>query len=235
MKKNGFTLAEVLITLAIIGVVATMTLPALMTNTQEQQAKTGLRKAINTLTEAAQMHSSIDGYSFSGFQVAADIDDEEADNTFSMEALLRARTAIDFTKTGNQEFDVETVGNAVGASSVIGNNATYVHFRDGSVLIYDPNNVIAIDDNAELQDDGQPLGYIVAIDTNGTKGPNQLSNCQGNALGADETQQNALVNYADLDATCAKGNRAIKDQFLLRLRGTVVQPEGPAAVWAFNN
>ena len=34
MKKNGFTLAEVLITLAIIGVVATMTLPALMTNTQ---------------------------------------------------------------------------------------------------------------------------------------------------------------------------------------------------------
>ena len=44
MKKNGFTLAEVLITLAIIGVVATMTLPALMTNTQEQQAKTGLKK-----------------------------------------------------------------------------------------------------------------------------------------------------------------------------------------------
>ena len=37
MKKNGFTLAEVLITLAIIGVVATLTLPALMTNTQEQQ------------------------------------------------------------------------------------------------------------------------------------------------------------------------------------------------------
>ena len=45
MKKHGFTLAEVLITLSIIGVVATMTLPALMTNTAEQQAKTGLKKA----------------------------------------------------------------------------------------------------------------------------------------------------------------------------------------------
>ena len=44
MKKNGFTLAEVLITLAIIGVVATLTLPALMTNTAEQQAKTALKK-----------------------------------------------------------------------------------------------------------------------------------------------------------------------------------------------
>jgi prepilin-type N-terminal cleavage/methylation domain-containing protein len=60
MKKNGFTLAEVLITLAIIGVVATMTLPALMTNTGEQQAKTGLKKGINTLTEAAQMNEAID-------------------------------------------------------------------------------------------------------------------------------------------------------------------------------
>lgn len=46
MKKNGFTLAEVLITLAIIGVVATLTLPALMTNTQEQQARTALKKVL---------------------------------------------------------------------------------------------------------------------------------------------------------------------------------------------
>ena len=51
MKKNGFTLAEVLITLAIIGVVATMTLPAVMTNTAEQQAKSALKKGINTFTK----------------------------------------------------------------------------------------------------------------------------------------------------------------------------------------
>ena len=62
MKKNGFTLAEVLITLAIIGVVATITLPALMTNTQEQQSRTALKKGINTLTESAQMNQAIDGF-----------------------------------------------------------------------------------------------------------------------------------------------------------------------------
>ena len=64
MKKNGFTLAEVLITLAIIGVVATMTLPALMTNTGEQQAKTGLKKGINTLTEAVTMNESVANFGF---------------------------------------------------------------------------------------------------------------------------------------------------------------------------
>ncbi len=38
MKKNlGFTLAEVLLTLGIIGVVAAMTIPMLITNYQKKQ------------------------------------------------------------------------------------------------------------------------------------------------------------------------------------------------------
>ena len=64
MKKHGFTLAEVLITLAIIGVVATITLPSLMSNTQEQQAVTAFRKAMNTLNEVPQMNAAVDGFDY---------------------------------------------------------------------------------------------------------------------------------------------------------------------------
>lgn len=39
MGKNGFTLAEVLITLGIIGVVAAMTIPTLIANTRAAQLK----------------------------------------------------------------------------------------------------------------------------------------------------------------------------------------------------
>jgi prepilin-type N-terminal cleavage/methylation domain-containing protein len=231
MKKNGFTLAEVLITLAIIGVVATMTLPALMTNTSEQQYKSAMKKAVNTLTEAAQMHNSIDGYSFSGFQTSADIVDETADATFSMEALLRMRTSIDFTKTGNSKFDVKGAGTGAADQAISADE--FVHFRDGSVLLYKKSDTIASNTNAKMEDDGLPTGYVVAIDTNGMKGPNQLSNCQGNALGQKESQNpTASVDYT---GTCTKAKRVIKDQFLLRLRGTTVQPEGEAANWAFNN
>ncbi|MFQ8625733.1 MAG: type II secretion system protein [Candidatus Gastranaerophilaceae bacterium] len=41
---RGFTLAEVLITLGIIGVVAALTLPAVITNTQNKERQEALKK-----------------------------------------------------------------------------------------------------------------------------------------------------------------------------------------------
>ena len=54
-KKFGFTLAEVLITMALLGVVATMTLPALRMNTQDAKIGPSLRKFINTLENANEL------------------------------------------------------------------------------------------------------------------------------------------------------------------------------------
>ena len=64
MRKLGFTLAEVLITLGIIGVIATLTLPSLMTNTAEREYATAWKKAISSLTEAVQMNMAIDNINF---------------------------------------------------------------------------------------------------------------------------------------------------------------------------
>lgn len=51
-KSFGFTLAEVLITLGIIGVVAAMTIPTLMNKTQNEEMVTGLKKAYSILSQA---------------------------------------------------------------------------------------------------------------------------------------------------------------------------------------
>ena len=51
MKKNGFTLAEVLITLGIIGVVAAITLPTVIQNYQKQVLVTQLKKMYATWNE----------------------------------------------------------------------------------------------------------------------------------------------------------------------------------------
>ena len=64
MKKlSGFTLAEVLITLAIIGVVAALSIPAVISNSQQQEYKTGLRKAVSVLNSAITMNMALDGES----------------------------------------------------------------------------------------------------------------------------------------------------------------------------
>ena len=64
MKRlRGFTLAEVLITLAIIGVVAAISIPSVISNSQQQEFKTGLRKAVSVLNSAIAMNMAIDGES----------------------------------------------------------------------------------------------------------------------------------------------------------------------------
>ena len=50
--KNGFTLAEVLITLVIVGVISAMTIPTLMNNTNKQEYVSRLKKAYSTLSQA---------------------------------------------------------------------------------------------------------------------------------------------------------------------------------------
>ena len=50
--KSGFTLAEVLITLIIVGVIAAMTIPALINATNKQVYVAGVKKANSTLSQA---------------------------------------------------------------------------------------------------------------------------------------------------------------------------------------
>ena len=232
MKKNGFTLAEVLITLSIIGVVATMTLPALMANTQEQQAKTGLKKAINTLTEAAQMNLAIDGFDFGTTKEGAS-DDGILTSTeltsMNFDAIIGKRTNIDYKKG----VDVpENVSDDLKSYKA-------VYFTDGSALYYNPTEVIIDESNGKEEADKLPFGYVVYYDINGVTSPNIISNCSGATLGdLSEVAENyeGLAEHDPIAATtaCKGNNKVIKDIFPIRLRGSVAQPEGFAAVWAYN-
>lgn len=218
MKKNGFTLAEVLITLAIIGVVATMTLPALMNNTAEQQYKTGLKKGINTLTEAANMNQAIDGFDYASITS----DDTEDQNAQSLFALLAKRTSIDYARTGEGNLPSN------GANGADGNFAVFL--RDGSAIMFDPAKTLITDtDVSTMEDDNLVHGIAVVYDTNGAKGPNILSNCKGSANGAEDDGD------GDVADVCTGSNRVIKDQFGVRLRGGYAVPNGEAARWAFDN
>ena len=58
MKNYGFTLAEVLITLGIIGVVAALTLPALVQNNRNREMQTRLKRGYSVLSQALDMYQA---------------------------------------------------------------------------------------------------------------------------------------------------------------------------------
>ena len=62
---KGFTLAEVLITLGIIGVVAAMTMPTLINSTQGAQYKTAYKKALSVMSQAVVMNIALEDYDLS--------------------------------------------------------------------------------------------------------------------------------------------------------------------------
>ena len=242
MKKNGFTLAEVLITLAIIGVIATMTLPALMTNTAEQQAVAGFKKGINTLSNAIEMNQAAAGYDYASI-TSADTEDRDLQ---SMYAILANRTQLDI---GKSDTGVQLSGRGKVPAAVSTEYSAY--FRDGSCLMFVPTATTADakahgGNVAEIQNDGLPFGFAAVYDTNGTKGPNILSNCNGTALGAtfpagDDNgitvgaEDNEIEFGEGEGKLCARAKRVIKDQFIVQFRGTTVQPRGAAARWAYEH
>lgn len=57
-SRKGFTLAEVLITLGVIGVVAAMTLPGLIQNNQEAELTSRAKKAYSQISQAIKLYEA---------------------------------------------------------------------------------------------------------------------------------------------------------------------------------
>ncbi len=153
MKKHGFTLAEVLITLAIIGVVASLTLPALMANVQEQQTVTALKKATNTLVEAATMNAANEGFDFNdvdGFGDPDNIKDDQGRANRTVWGILGTNANIDMARSSSSE----------------------IVFKDGTSILS------RTDANCGTRrDSGISHSIGLTFDATGPKNPNANSEC----------------------------------------------------------
>lgn len=67
IKKKGFTLAEVLVTIMVVGVLCVMLIPQLMTNTAQQEYITVYKKAVAALGHAIEQSYALDGEDASCF------------------------------------------------------------------------------------------------------------------------------------------------------------------------
>ncbi|MDO5437860.1 MAG: type II secretion system protein [bacterium] len=107
--KQAFTLAEVLITLAIIGVVAAVSIPSVISNSQQQEFRTGLRKAVSVLNSAITMNMALDG-------------ETPYDNANLYGYLMRHMSVLETTTRREDKFYMLGAGSS---GSLVGNAAFY--------------------------------------------------------------------------------------------------------------
>ncbi len=107
--KKAFTLAEILITLAIIGVVAAISIPSVISNSEQQQFKTGLKKAVSVLNSAISMNIALEGES-------------PYDNSYLPQYLMRHMSIL---KTTSQTSFMVRTNSALGGLFLGSNGAFY--------------------------------------------------------------------------------------------------------------
>ena len=160
-KSFGFTLAEVLITLGIIGVVAAMTMPTLMNQTNGAQYKAAYKKALSAISQAVTLNVALDG--------------DDLGNVTDFRPILKDRMnyasivdgAIDSTN-----YDFRSVGRTNGATAPAAVNTT-IFLNDGTMFTF-PTAI----SNCTEWDSAGCKGYI---DVNGKKGPNKETICKEGA------------------------------------------------------
>lgn len=162
-KSTGFTLAEVLITLGIIGVVASITIPILQKNIEEAQFKTAYKKAYSDANNAwAQMVAD-----YEVTPRTSSYDGNAANNNFTaFKGHFKLLKDCGFSGNSNEEcwdFSGDTIkpGGTVIVPTV-SNDMRHAAFIDSSGRQWVKNWA------------NNTFGEIIFVDTNGFKKPNQF-------------------------------------------------------------
>jgi len=171
--KNGFTLAEVLITLGIIGIVAAMTIPTLMNQTNQLESITALKKANSVLTSALRLNAMDNGGDLANsFTDVSDFKDKLASNLKILKDCNGTGIGTCWpssTKKLNNSSDI------VSAWTTFLNGDPSVILADGSSLHFDYTNG---DPNCLSGWSGESLVsdvcMVIMVDVNGLKPPNVL-------------------------------------------------------------
>ena len=179
---SGFTLAEVLITLGIIGVVAAMTMPTLLNSTNGAQYKTAYKKALSVISQAIVLNLALDDYDL-GTTTSTDL------TGTSIFALLNNRMNVVRTETGAITGYSALLGSSAttltGDAADLSSNYT-VFFNDGIMFTfknaaYDCRKSVVMDGDKPA-DGTDCRGFI---DVNGTKAPNRQTVCKEGTSGND--------------------------------------------------
>jgi len=165
-RRLGFTLAEVLITLGIIGVVAAMTMPTLMNSTNGAQYRTAYKKALSVLSQAVVLNIALDDYDMS--QATETNTDGTSPSLYNMfnNRMNVVKTVVTSSTTDGWQANNQT-------DIKLGNSGNYTLFFNDGITFTFPTTDKNCKEAARAHT-GQCYGVI---DINGEKNPNKVVTC----------------------------------------------------------
>lgn len=159
--RKAFTLAETLITLAIIGVVAAISIPSLMNKTQDQELKSAWKKQYSTLANAFNLILNENGGNIKGLCS----DDACLLNLFKDKLIVQKSCPTN--SLANCYIPYNKVQNSAGGSSDMFRNSGMI-LSDGSYLAF----IVRDSDCNYSYNSGLKNCGNISIDVNGKKPPN---------------------------------------------------------------
>lgn len=165
-RKTAFTMAEVLITLGIIGVVAAMTLPTLLNSALNKQLEAGLKKNYSVIQQAFDMYQAE-----TGERLLPEVNATSQSDTKMLQKKIMPyfkvlkdcgimTTSECIPYMGNENMDDERNYNKYKTFS--GNILQRLDLLDDGQFIISDGSIIMFEDNATLQ-------KLISVDVNGYK------------------------------------------------------------------
>lgn len=171
-KKFGFTLAEVLITLGIIGVVASMTMPSLLTDISNKKLKTQFLKTYGDLNQAAKLFYTNEGAS------VHDVDITFSHNGWYSDEILRKYMSYfnGQTRTVGGNWIAFDSYHKISQRNLDGNKINRLYPCDKSSVVTDiTGRLFSTDDNVGASSNLKySFGPKICVDINGIAPPNRM-------------------------------------------------------------
>jgi prepilin-type N-terminal cleavage/methylation domain-containing protein len=164
--KRAFTLAEVLITLGIIGVVAAMTLPTLIQNYKKQVTATRLKKAYNTMSNAIRLSENANG-PMATWPQQGELNGNDLWNVYFSPYLNGARLCQNMQSCGYKS-------NSYVNTTWTGEDNWGLHSSSTRILFQFKDGIVVFFPLSTTNSAGNPLYQdILFIDINGSQLPNE--------------------------------------------------------------
>ncbi len=173
MNKNqtAFTLAETLITLGIIGVVAAITIPTLISNYRKKQLEAQIKTTYATIQQTLRFAED-DGVSYSTVADGSNAAMKEWFDTFIAQHMKVEQVCINRTPKGCWHQVYYPSGSKYGNAEGIGDNILGFTIAKGASVTMDGYN--ANDMKNAFGIDTSESGLIFFFDANGKTKPNVL-------------------------------------------------------------